>query len=182
MRHQQQGFTLIEMIVAAIVMAGMMAVAVQYFGSTRETTRLNRTVDQILRLEQGIRRAYENETSYTGLTHSALDQRQAIPSDIKRGSGTSTTIVTALGNAVTVWVSSYVPGGGPAVAGASFQFIQSGLSKTECIHIARQAGPAFVRVATATGTIASNRRENPTPATIANACNSTSNTLYLVSN
>lgn len=181
MRHQQQGFTLIEMIVAAIVMAGMMAVAVQYFGSTRETTRLNRTVDQILRLEQGIRRAYENETSYNGLSLSVLDQRQAIPSDIKRGSGASTTIVTALGNAVNVWASSWVSGG-PSVAGASFQLTQSGLSKTECIHIARQAGPAFVRVATATGTIASDRRENPTPATIANACNSTSNTLYLVSN
>lgn len=181
MRHQQQGFTLIEMIVAAIVMAGMMTVAVQYFGSTRETTRLNRTVDQILRLEQGIRRAYENETSYNGITLSVLDQRQAIPSDIKRGSGTGTTIVTALGNAVSVWASSWVSGG-PVVAGASFQLTQSGLSKTECIHIARQAGPAFVRVATATGTIASNRRENPTPATIANACNNTSNTLYLVSN
>lgn len=170
---KQAGFTLVEIIVALIVIAIGIAIAIVAFGGAQESQRSVAAQQQILQLVAGIKKVYSGP-NYTGLLATNIVNSGNVPSNMVSAG----TIVNTFGGTVTLAAANVGTGG----TGNGYAITYPLVGRAECNALAAGVKDTFKIITIGGTTVKNSVAATPvaySETAVINACNNETNTFVL---
>lgn len=137
----KNGFTLLELTLAMVIIFVLIAGVYVYYKSTRGSGEVTREVENIYTIRAKIEQYYQNSgRNYTGLANQLLIDSHAIPTDMVQ-SGVVGGVGNQWGGQVTV-----TPGTSVGLTNQAFVITYSGVPDELTVSLASAAGVNFYRV------------------------------------